>query len=271
MAGRHALPAPDRSTRRSVARVARPQVARSTYIDRPAPVLRPLPAVTPVVDAAVAKHVRRSVSAKRVALVVAPVLALSTLTLAGPANADTLGSASAATGSSTAGQSYHVARDIVVPVIDNGEITSSVVSYPAVVVNGGATAAQAQAALGSALSAGGKRAQLLQTALTYLGDPYVEGGASHSGIDCSGLVMVAYASVGISLAHYVPTQDAAATTIPESEAQPGDLVVYDSEAHVGLYLGDGLVLQAPHPGEPVDIIPMFSAAHHFARILPAGE
>jgi cell wall-associated NlpC family hydrolase len=83
--------------------------------------------------------------------------------------------------------------------------------------------------------------------------------------------MVAYQAVGIQLAHYVPTQDAVATTIPASEALPGDLVVYDNEDHVGLYLGDDLVLQAPHPGEPVDIIPMFSAAHHFARVLPAGS
>ena len=47
---------------------------------------------------------------------------------------------------------------------------------------------------------------------------------------------------GIPLVHYVPTQDAAATTIPESEAKPGDLVVYDNEDHVGIYLGQGLVL-----------------------------
>lgn len=237
---------------------------------RRATAARALPATTPAV-APVARRDRRSVRAKRLSLVIAPVLAMTSCVAFGlPANAAPLSTAAIATSSVPASQHYTVARDVLLPEIEQDGTT--IVSAPApteVVVSGGATVGNATTAIVAALGQGGKRAQIIQTALTYLGDPYVEGGATHQGIDCSGLTMMAYQSVGISLVHYVPTQDAAATTIPESEAQPGDLVVYDSEAHVGLYLGDGLVIQAPHPGEPVDIIPMFSAPHHFARILPA--
>jgi peptidoglycan DL-endopeptidase RipA len=229
------------------------------------------------------RHVRRAANAKRAAILLAPALAVtSSLTLAVPANAATpsTGAHSGTTTSQTALagvptaelQTYTVAHDVEVPVtaIDGVSTTTTVVSYPTVVTRFGVTTAQAESAISAALSAGGDRATILATALQYLGDPYVEGGASHSGIDCSGLTMVAYAAVGIPLVHYVPTQDAAATTIPESEAKPGDLVVYDNEDHVGIYLGQGLVLQAPHPGEVVDIVPMYPAAHHFARLLPAG-
>ncbi len=217
------------------------------------------------------RHVRRSATMQRAAVLIAPALALtSSLTFAVPAQAAPLDRPTTTT--VTAGQhaqTFTVARGVRVPVIDRG--TTTIVSYPALVVSGGATVEQTQAALSTVLSAGGARATVVQTALQYLGDRYVEGGASHEGIDCSGLTMVAYQAVGIQLAHYVPTQDAEATTVPEAEAKPGDLVVYDNGDHVGLFLGDGLVLQAPHPGEPVDVIPMFSAAHHFARVLPAGS
>jgi peptidoglycan DL-endopeptidase RipA len=221
---------------------------------------------TPVVESVA--NVRRTIGAKRFALILVPTLALTSgIALASPANAAVPAARTVAADHS---QRFTVAGDVTIPVSTDGATTTEIVSYPTLVTSGGASIADASTAIGSALSAGGDRAKILSTALEYLGDTYVEGGASHSGIDCSGLTMLAYASVGIQLAHYVPTQDAVATTIPESEALPGDLVVYDNEDHIGLYLGDGLVLQAPHPGEPVDIIPMFSAAHHFARLLPAS-
>ncbi len=272
-----------------------PAADRSTVDEHPAPTraprTQPQPRPVPVASAGAAvlartatlraeratdpRHVRRSVNAKRAAMLLAPALAVtSSLTLALPANADTL-PADTRSGTTTAqaAQTFTVAHDVQVPVVstDGMTTTTTVVSYPTLDLRFGVTTAQAQSALSAALSAGGDRATIVQTALHYMGDPYVEGGANHDGIDCSGLTMVAYQAVGIELAHYVPTQDATATTIPESEALPGDLVVYDDEDHVGLYLGQGLVLQAPHPGEVVDIVPMYSAAHHFARVLPAGS
>ncbi|MBF4591837.1 C40 family peptidase [Curtobacterium sp. VKM Ac-1395] len=261
-------PAPTRVGAPAPTRLARPLVAAPPAVvaSRTAG-LRAERAVDP-------RHVRRAANARRAALLLAPALAItSTLSLSIPANAATPEPAPVhATTTSEQLQTFTVAHDVEVPIISSdGMTTTSVVSYPTLVLRFGVTTAQAQAALSAALSPGGDRATVLQTALAYMGDPYVEGGASHAGIDCSGLTMVAYQAVGIQLAHYVPTQDAVATTVPESEAKPGDMVVYDNEDHVGLYLGDGLVLQAPHPGEVVDIVPMYSAAHHFARLLPAGS
>jgi len=116
----------------------------------------------------------------------------------------------------------------------------------------------------------GARLKIVSTALSYLGTPYVLGGASKSGIDCSGLTMVAYAAVGVSLAHYVPTQDAAGHVIAQSAAKPGDLVIFNDDAHVGLYLGNGLLVAAPEPGRAVQIEPVSKwsgIGYHFTRIL----
>jgi cell wall-associated NlpC family hydrolase len=250
------------------ARTARPVAAApgSAFVSRGAS-LRAERAADP-------RHIRRAANAKRAALLIAPALAItSTLSLSIPADAAPAAPAPAtSTTTSQDVQTYTVAHDVDVPIVSSdGMTTTSIVSYPTLVLRFGVTETQAKSALSAALSAGGDRATLLQTALQYLGDPYVEGGASHEGIDCSGLTMVAYQAVGIQLAHYVPTQDAVATTVPESEALPGDMVVFDNEDHVGLYLGQGLVLQAPHPGEVVDIVPVYSMPHHFARLLPAGS
>lgn len=272
-----------------------PAVARTTFVEHTQPARTvPLAQARPVASTAIAgtavlsrsaslraeramdpRHIRRAANAKRAAILLAPALAVtSSLTLAIPANAATPSTqAHVGTTTSQASQTYTVARDVEVPVVstDGMTTTTTVVSYPTIVTKFGVSTQQAEDAISKVLSAGGDRATVVSTALQYMGDPYVEGGATHLGIDCSGLTMVAYAAVGIPLVHYVPTQDAAATTISESEAQPGDLVVYDNEDHVGIFLGDGLVLQAPHPGAVVDIVPMYSAAHHFARLLPVGQ
>jgi len=88
-------------------------------------------------------------------------------------------------------------------------------------------------------------------ALHYLGVPYVYGGASPSGFDCSGLVMYVYAQLGISLPHYTVAQWNA--TQPISSPAPGDLVFFNGLGHVGIYIGGGKFVDAPHTGSVVRI------------------
>ncbi|ARC58467.1 putative endopeptidase p60 [Frondihabitans sp. 762G35] len=109
------------------------------------------------------------------------------------------------------------------------------------------------------------RAQVFQVALQYLGTPYVHGGADPSAFDCSGFIMFVYAQFGISLPHYVPSQDALGTRIPESEAVPGDVVIFDNGAHDGFYAGNGMIMDAPKPGGHISVRPIWDQPHHFVR------
>ncbi len=88
-------------------------------------------------------------------------------------------------------------------------------------------------------------------ALHYLGVPYVWGGASPSGFDCSGLVMYVYEQLGISLPHYTVAQWNATESV--SSPAPGDLVFFNGLGHVGIYIGGGQFVDAPHTGSVVRI------------------
>jgi cell wall-associated NlpC family hydrolase len=98
---------------------------------------------------------------------------------------------------------------------------------------------------------GGGHAAAASIALRYLGVPYVWGGSSPSGFDCSGLVMYVYAQLGISLPHYTVAQWNA--TLPISSPEPGDLVFFNGLGHVGIYIGGGRFVDAPHTGSVVRI------------------
>ncbi len=110
--------------------------------------------------------------------------------------------------------------------------------------------------------------QAAQIALRYLGVPYVWGGASPSGFDCSGLVMYVYAQLGISLAHYTGSQWSSTLPISQSSAQPGDLVFFNGVSHVGIYLGNGQMVDAPHTGSVVRVesIYGFGSIDGFRRV-----
>lgn len=108
-------------------------------------------------------------------------------------------------------------------------------------------------------------AAVYQTALQYVGTPYVFGGATPSGFDCSGFVMYVYAQYGISLAHSVPAQSAAGTIISEADAEPGDIVVLNNGSHDGFYAGNGMILDAPKPGGAVSVRPLWTSDVHFVR------
>jgi cell wall-associated NlpC family hydrolase len=90
-------------------------------------------------------------------------------------------------------------------------------------------------------------------ALSYQGVPYVWGGASPGGFDCSGLVMYSYAQVGVSLPHSSYAQYNMGVAVPRDQLQPGDLVFFDGLGHVGLYIGGGMFVHAPHTGTVVQV------------------
>jgi cell wall-associated NlpC family hydrolase len=90
-------------------------------------------------------------------------------------------------------------------------------------------------------------------ALSYVGVPYVWGGASPGGFDCSGLVMYAYAQVGVSLPHSSYAMWNVGVPVPADQLQPGDLVFFNGLGHVGLYVGGGYYVQAPHTGSVVQV------------------
>ena len=99
----------------------------------------------------------------------------------------------------------------------------------------------------------GGHPQAAQIALQYIGAPYVWGGASPSGFDCSGLVSYVFAQLGVALPHYAADQYTYGVAIPQNQLQPGDLVFFDALNHVGIYIGNGQYVDAPDTGSFVRI------------------
>ena len=93
-------------------------------------------------------------------------------------------------------------------------------------------------------------------AMQYLGTPYVYGGASPSGFDCSGFVMYVFAQMGVSLPHNAAAQYGFGTPVSQADLQPGDLVFFNGLGHVGIYIGGGQFIHSPHTGDVVKISSM---------------
>ncbi|WP_233617637.1 C40 family peptidase [Actinomadura sp. WAC 06369] len=103
----------------------------------------------------------------------------------------------------------------------------------------------------------GKAARALKYAMSKLGRPYVWGAEGPGSFDCSGLTMWAYKQVGVNLPHYTGSQFTSGVRVSRSELQPGDLVFFHSDLHhMGMYVGDGKMIHAPHTGDVVRIAPM---------------
>jgi len=98
----------------------------------------------------------------------------------------------------------------------------------------------------------------IREALSFLNVPYVWGGASRSGVDCSGLVMLAYDAAGIDLPHYSGAQYEDTERVPLYDIEPGDLLFYGpgGDEHVAMYLGHGEMIEAPETGEVVHVTPV---------------
>nr|WP_231926749.1 C40 family peptidase [Micromonospora siamensis] len=94
----------------------------------------------------------------------------------------------------------------------------------------------------------------IETACKQVGDPYVWGATGPNSFDCSGLTQYAYKKAGIYLTHFTGAQWNEGRSVSRSEARPGDLVFFFSDLHhVGLYLGNGIMVHAPRTGKPVQV------------------
>ena len=117
-------------------------------------------------------------------------------------------------------------------------------------------AADAPTTEGAAVVPPSQYGGVVGVAMRYLGTPYVWGGASPGGFDCSGFIMYAYAQVGVSLPHFTGAQYAMGTPVPRDQLEPGDLVFFDGLGHAGIYIGGGQFIHAPHTGDVVKISSM---------------
>lgn len=142
----------------------------------------------------------------------------------------------------------------------------------------GSTLAQASSALATTTTAaattgtpGVTGQQVVDRAKTYLGVPYVWGGTDpQSGLDCSGLVQRVYRDLGIELPRV--SRDQAQAGVPVGsmdQARPGDLLAFGHPVHhIGIYIGDGQMIEAPRPGLSVRIGPVYETPSAIRRVLP---
>jgi peptidoglycan DL-endopeptidase CwlO len=118
----------------------------------------------------------------------------------------------------------------------------------------------------SSVTGSSKGAKALAYAKAQLGEPYARSGAGPSSWDCSGLTMMAWGSVGVSLPHSSRQQYNRGQPVAKSDLQLGDLVFFYSDIHhVGLYAGNGRVIHAPRPGKSVEYIKMSYMPYAGAR------
>jgi cell wall-associated NlpC family hydrolase len=109
-------------------------------------------------------------------------------------------------------------------------------------------------------------ATILQVAAKYVGVPYVFGGETPAGFDCSGYVAFVFSQFGVALPHSVHGQNRMGILIKPEDALPGDLVVFDDLSHDGIYAGNGNFYHAPRPGDSVKLAPIFTSRIHFIRL-----
>lgn len=128
------------------------------------------------------------------------------------------------------------------------ESAVDVTAPPAAQPEGGSSAPAA------AVPSGEGNARVVAIAYQYLGVPYVWGGASPSGFDCSGLASYCYAQIGKSVPHYTGAIWEAFPRVPNDQLQPGDLVFFRADlGHMGIYVGGGNYINAPQTGDVVKV------------------
>ena len=143
----------------------------------------------------------------------------------------------------------------------------------------GATRAAAQEAAAAAaaatprsvsrapVGASGSSSAALDFAFSQIGKPYIWGSGGPEGYDCSGLTAAAFAAAGVTLPRTSAAQASAGTPVSVSDLAPGDLVFFGSPIyHVGIYVGDGLMVHAPKPGDSVKVAKMWTTPVSAVRV-----
>ena len=105
------------------------------------------------------------------------------------------------------------------------------------------------------VQASGNAAAAIAYAFSKLGDPYVWGATGPDTFDCSGLTQAAWAAAGVAIPRDTYEQVAALPAVSRSDLKPGDLLFFDGDAHVAIYIGGGRLIDAPHTGAVVEDVP----------------
>lgn len=228
---------------------------------------------TPVSQAA--KSLFSSENGKRLSALAGSGVALTVVAAAAvPASAD----ATVAKQIATSVDSAQLAKGTVEKLTVNQEVTSEVGSPAQSVAAAKVTAAPAAVApthntqRSSSDSAetfvgrdlGKADGTAVGIAMQYQGVPYVWGGMSPSGFDCSGLVSYVFAQLGKPLPHSSAAIGRMGTSLPLSQAQPGDILWHPS--HVAIYVGGGKIIHAPKPGDRVKVAPIYRNAWKVVRL-----
>lgn len=156
-------------------------------------------------------------------------------------------------------------------------------SADAVTGTGSSTSFAPTAALGStttpalttagSLGTAGTGQGLVDAAQKYIGVPYVWGGTNPAtGLDCSGFVQRAMADIGVSVPRVAKDQGRLGTAVSSlAVAEPGDLLVFGGGSHIGIYVGDGTMIDEPKPGKSVSVRDVFETPTAIRRVLPTAS
>lgn len=114
------------------------------------------------------------------------------------------------------------------------------------------------------IAASGVGAAAVEIAMRYIGVPYVYGGSSPSGFDCSGFTSYVYAQLGVSLPRSSADQRYAGTVVPADQRAPGDLIW--TPGHIGIYAGNGMQVDAPRPGKTIQLRSIWQSNPIYIRV-----